>query len=59
MLNIFKRKPSQIFEGFYWAKDKTWDLIPFKVGAKSEEEARELLSKEKNFKMICYIGVVK
>lgn len=57
MFSFFKKQPSQIFEGFYWAKG--WKLVPFKVGAKSESEARALLSKEQDFQMVCTIGVVK
>lgn len=57
MFGIFKKQPSQIFEGFYWAKG--WKLVPFKVGAKSESEARALLSKEQDFQMVCSIEVAK
>ena len=57
MFNFLKRKSSKIFEGHYWAKG--WKLIPFKVGAVSEEEAEKILAKEKDFQMVCRIGVAK
>lgn len=57
MFGIFKKQPSKIFEGFYWVRG--WKLVPFKVGAVSESEAKKILSKESGFQGICSIGVAK
>lgn len=57
MFSFFKKQPSQVFEGFYWVRG--WKLVPFKIGAVSDSEARKLLSKQSDFQAICSIGVAK
>lgn len=51
MLGFFKQK--KVFEGTYWTG--AWDLKHFKISANSEAAARELLTKEKDFRFVCVI----
>lgn len=55
MLGLFSKKKKSVFVGAYWTHKGTWDLKHFKVGANSEIEAVEILSKEKDFAHICII----
>lgn len=59
MFGFLKRKTKSVFVGAYWTNNGTWDLKHFRVGAYSEEEAKELLSKEEDFKFICTISEEK
>lgn len=60
MFGLIKKKPRNvIFEGFYWLKGKSWELKGFKVGASSEEEAKNLVLKNSDCLCICVIGEEK
>lgn len=55
MLGLLNKKKKSVFVGAYWTNQGTWDLKHFKVGANSEAEAREILTKEKDFRFVCVI----